>query len=67
VAMHRVTSDTKVRITDLFGRTVFSTLIPKPDQHYNTREILLPDLPKGIYLVRFSSEEFSETSKLVVE
>jgi hypothetical protein len=65
--LHGVTNETRVRITDLFGRTVFSTTLPKPDQHYTSEEVILPDLSKGIYMVRFSNEDLSLTLKLLVE
>jgi hypothetical protein len=66
-SMHGIDRETRVQITDLFGRTVFLTTLPKPDQHFVSNEVILPDLSKGIYLVRFSNEEFSTASKLLVE
>jgi hypothetical protein len=65
--LHGVTNETRVRITDLFGRTVFTTTLEKPGQHYTSKEVILPDLSKGIYMVRFSNEDLSLTLKLLVE
>ena len=52
-----------VRIADLFGRTVFTTTLTSQGQQANNREVKLPTIPKGIYLVRFSNEHFSETAE----
>lgn len=67
VSLEGARSETRIQVTDLFGRTVFSTALAKPDQQHLTREIILPDIPRGIYLVRFSNDEFSGISKLVIQ
>lgn len=65
--VHGVTSETTVKVADLFGRTVFTTVLPKPGNEAASKEVLLPALPKGVYIARFSNESRTTTAKLMVE
>ena len=60
-----VTKDTRIVITDISGRQqVFNTLIPANTQHFE-QKIDFNTLPVGIYLIRFSSGNYSHTEKVI--
>jgi hypothetical protein len=61
------TGEITVRVMDLAGRIVDRFVIPGEGKESRSREIELPDLAPGIYVVRFDTPDFSQTQKLIIE
>ena len=55
-----------VELTDISGRSVYHATINEPSGNFDT-EIAYPELPQGLYLLKITGTDFSQTTKLVVE
>lgn len=62
ITVPKTEKETNVEIFNLNGQKVYSLNI-----HSENVNIALPNLNKGMYLVKFTNEEFVKTEKLVIE
>jgi len=56
-----------VKVTDMIGNAVFTEVV-NAFEGYNTREIDLTKMSKGVYVISLSSEDFTtESIRLIVQ